>query len=34
MATAKKKTAAKLRKHIDAFLERNGMDTLDMEQGK
>ncbi|MCP4198157.1 MAG: sulfatase-like hydrolase/transferase [Proteobacteria bacterium] len=28
------KVAAKLRKHIDAFLERNAIDTLDLEQGK
>jgi arylsulfatase A-like enzyme len=28
------KIAAKLRKHIDAFLERNALDTLDLEQKK
>ncbi|MCP4678324.1 MAG: sulfatase-like hydrolase/transferase [Deltaproteobacteria bacterium] len=29
-----RKVAAKLRKHIDIFLERNSIDTLDLEQGK
>jgi arylsulfatase A-like enzyme len=30
----KRSMAAKLGKHIDAFLERNAIDTLDLEQGK